>query len=124
MSLLSGRGRSGGTAADATLDNDRAVDWEGGRRVTGMTATDDALAALVRISYLLDRILAPSSKVRAYGNAAEVVAGLAPGELEQRVADGTLQDLPGIGPSTGSVITAAVRGEVPAKLTELEETSV
>ncbi len=89
-----------------------------------MTATDDALAALARISYLLDRILAPSSKVRAYGNAAEVVAGLAPGELEQRVVDGTLQDLPGIGPSTGSVITAAVRGEVPAKLTELEETSV
>src|SRR6478752_7480398 len=95
-----------------------------GHRVDGVTATDDALAALARISYLLDRILAPSSKVRAYGNAAEVVAGLPPGELEQRVADGTLQDLPGIGPSTGSVITAAVHGEVPAKLAELEETSV
>ena len=89
-----------------------------------MTATDDALAALARTSYLLDRILAPSSKVRAYANAAEVVAGLAPGELEQRVADGTLQELPGIGPSTGSVISEAVRGEVPAKLAELERTSV
>ena len=89
-----------------------------------MTATDDALAALARISYLLDRILAPSSKVRAYSNAAEVVAGLAPGELEQRVTDGTLQELPGIGPSTGSVITAAARGVVPAKLAELERTSV
>jgi putative hydrolase len=52
------------------------------------------------------------------------VAGLAPGELEARVADGTLQELPGIGPSTSSVIAAAVRGEVPAKLAELERTSV
>jgi putative hydrolase len=89
-----------------------------------VSATDDVLAALARISYLLDRILAPSSKVRAYSNAAEVVAGLAPGELEERVAGDTLQELPGIGPSTGSVITAAVRGEVPAKLAELERTSV
>jgi putative hydrolase len=89
-----------------------------------VTATDDALAAIARVVYLLDRTLAPSSKVRAYANAADVVEGLAPGELEARVADGTLQDLPGIGPSTGSVISAAVRGEVPSKLAELERTSV
>ena len=95
-----------------------------GHRVGEVSATDDALAALARISYLLDRILAPSSKVKAYSNAAEIVTSLAPGELEQRVTDGTLQELPGIGPSTGSVITAAVRGEVPAKLVELERTSV
>ena len=89
-----------------------------------MSATDDALAALARTSYLLDRTLAPSSKVRAYGNAADIVSGLTPGELEERVEKGTLQDLPGIGPSTGSVITAAVRGQVSTKLAELERTSV
>ena len=89
-----------------------------------MTATDDAVAALERIVYLLDRELAPSSKVRAYSNAATIVAELAPGELEARVAEGTLQDLPGIGPSTGSVITAAVKGETPKKLTDLERSSV
>jgi putative hydrolase len=89
-----------------------------------MSATDDALAALDRVIYLLDRTLAPSSKVRAYANAVDVVTALAPGELESRVEHGTVQDLAGIGPSTGSVITAAVRGEVPAKLAELERTSV
>lgn len=89
-----------------------------------MSATDDVLAALDRVVYLLDRTLAPSSKVRAYQHAAELVHDMAPGELEQRVAAGTLQDLPGIGPSTSSVIAAAARGEVPAKLAELERTSV
>jgi putative hydrolase len=62
--------------------------------------------------------------VRAYRHAAELVHDMAPGELEQRVAAGTLQDLPGIGPSTSSVIAAAAEGEVPAKLAELERTSV
>lgn len=76
--------------------------------------------ALARIAHLLDRALAPSSKVRAYRRAAEVVAELGPDEVEARVARGTLQDLPGIGPSTASVIVAAVRGEVPERLAELE----
>ena len=94
------------------------------RRVVVVSATDDALAALERMIYLLDRTLAPSSKVRAYSHAVEVVTELAPGELESRVEHGTLQELAGIGPSTGSVIAAAVKGEVPAKLAELERTSV
>lgn len=89
-----------------------------------MSATVDAVDALERIVYLLDRELAPSSKVRAYTNAATIITELAPGELETRVAEGTLQDLAGIGPSTGSVIAAAVRGETPKKLTDLEQSSV
>ncbi len=88
------------------------------------TATELAVEALERMAYLLDRTLAPGSKVRAYRNAAEVVAGLAPGELEVRVSEGTLQELAGIGPSTSAVIAAAVRGEVPAKLADLERSSV
>jgi len=89
-----------------------------------VSPTTDVVLALERIVYLLDRTLAPSSKVRAYSHAIEVVEGLAPGELVERVEQGTLQELAGIGPSTGSVITAAVRGEVPAKLAELEQSSV
>lgn len=90
-----------------------------------MTApADAAIEALHRIVYLLDRTLAPSSKVRAYQRAAELVAAMAPDELERRVEEGTLQELSGIGPSTSSVITAAVRGEVPTKLADLERSSV
>jgi putative hydrolase len=89
-----------------------------------VTATADVVEAIDRIVYLLDRELAPSSKVRAYANAATTVVDLPPGELEARVAAGTLQELPGIGPSTSSVIAAVVKGETPKKLTDLERSSV
>jgi putative hydrolase len=83
----------------------------------------DAVEALERVAYLLDRSLAPSQKAKAYLKAAEVVAGLAPGELEERVRTRTLQELPGIGSSTGSVIEQAVAGGVPDRLAELEATT-
>jgi putative hydrolase len=108
---------------DYNVTMDRSI-ADGVVSAIGAGGTTGAVAALERVVYLLDRTLAPSSKVRAYGNAIQVVQGLAPGELEARVEHGTLQELAGIGPSTGSVITAAVRGEVPAKLSELERTSV
>jgi len=80
--------------------------------------------ALARIGHLLDRSLAPSSKVRAYRRAADVVAELGPDAVAARVAAGTLQELAGIGPSTASVIAEAVRGEVPRKLVDLEQSTV
>jgi putative hydrolase len=89
-----------------------------------VTTTADVVEAIDRIVYLLDRELAPSSKVRAYTNAATLVAEMDPDELEARVAAGTLQELPGIGPSTSSVIAAVVKGETPKKLTDLERSSV
>lgn len=88
-----------------------------------VSPTDDAVAALERVVYLLDRVLAPPSKVRAYRHAADIVADLGPGELEDRLARGTLQDLSGIGPSTGAVIAQAATGRTPDKLLELEATS-
>ena len=78
------------------------------------------LEALDRVVYLMDRSLAPSQKVKAFQRAAQVVAGLPDGELERRVADGTLTDLPGIGASTGAVITQALAGETPTRIVELE----
>jgi putative hydrolase len=84
----------------------------------------DPAAALDRIVYLLDRQLAPAQKARAFEKAAEVVAALPDGELERRVKAGTLQELPGIGKSTGGAIAQAVAGETPDYLTKLEESSV
>ncbi len=71
----------------------------------------------------MDRSLAPAEKVRAFAKAAQVVAGLAPGELEERVATGTLTDLAGIGKSTAAVITQALAGRVPDRVAELEATT-
>jgi putative hydrolase len=80
--------------------------------------------ALERVAYLLDRTLAPSPKVRAFLRAREVVTEVGDDEIRRLVGAGTLQDLPGIGASTGAVIAEAVRGEVPAYLTALEGRSV
>lgn len=84
-----------------------------------------AIAALDRAVYLLDRGLAPRQKVQAFRTARSVVEGLEPDDLLQRVATSTLTDLPGIGPSTGSVISSAVLGEPSDYLTRLDhETAV
>ena len=80
--------------------------------------------ALERIVYLLDRDLAPSPKVRAFANANDIIRDLGPARVQKLVDDGHLQDLDGIGDSTGQAITEAVRGEVPAYLQRLEETTV
>jgi putative hydrolase len=86
-----------------------------------VTATPpDPVGALRRIAFLLERTRSETYKVKAFRNAAATVLRLPPGELEERVAAGTLQELPGIGRATGSVVAEAVRGEVPGYLAELE----
>jgi putative hydrolase len=81
------------------------------------------LEALDRVVYLLDRSLAPAEKIKAFRNAAQVVAAMAPGEVEERVAAGTLLEVAGIGKSTGAVITQAVAGQTPDRIVELEATT-
>ncbi|MCC6433575.1 MAG: PHP domain-containing protein [Acidimicrobiales bacterium] len=81
----------------------------------------DALEALDRVVYLLDRALAPGAKVKAFSRAAEVIAALPPGELERRAAAGTLTELAGIGPSTGGVIADALAGRPSPYLERLEQ---
>ncbi|MFN0092165.1 MAG: PHP domain-containing protein [Acidimicrobiales bacterium] len=78
------------------------------------------LAALERVVYLLDRALAPAPKVRAFQKAAQIVAGLAPGELDELIRTGRVTELAGIGASTGAVIMEAARGEVPEYIRRLE----
>jgi putative hydrolase len=78
-------------------------------------------AALERIGYLLDRAREKSYRVRAYQRAADVVRGLAPDELAARIANGTLEELDGIGPKTASIIQeVAATGSTPY-LDKLEE---
>ncbi len=83
-----------------------------------------ALAALEHAIYLIDRGFLGPQKARAFRNASEVVAGLDPTELQARVDAGTITDLDGIGPSTGSVISDAVRGTPSTYLDRLERETV
>ena len=83
----------------------------------------DAVAALDRAIYFLDRQVAPREKVRAFKNARDAISILDAGEIEQRVEAGTITDLPGIGKSTGAVISDAVRGVDGGYLDELDAAS-
>jgi putative hydrolase len=84
----------------------------------------DPLEALLRVAYLQDRGLLPSQKTAAFLKAADVVAQLPEGELERRVANGTLLELPSVGASTGEVITQALAGKVPDRIAKLEAETV
>jgi putative hydrolase len=81
--------------------------------------------ALDRVVYLKDRALTESRRIQAYVNARELVRELGDDEIARRHTDGTLQDLPGIGPSTAKVITLALDGGIDGYLADLEaETAI
>src|SRR4051812_5421454 len=78
------------------------------------------VAALRRIGFLLERGREETYKVRAYRNAAAAILPLGEDEVRARVEAGTITEVPGVGASTAKVISAAVRGELPARLAALE----
>ena len=65
--------------------------------------------ALRRIAYLLERSRAGSYRVKAFRGAAATVLATDPAELASRAAEGTLGDLPGIGPATEAVAAVIVK---------------
>jgi putative hydrolase len=74
---------------------------------------------LRQIAFRLERAGAPTYRVRAFRRAAEVVQLLPAGELESRLAGGTLKELTGIGPATPEANAQAAAGQQPDYLTRL-----
>ncbi|AKT52510.1 hypothetical protein ADJ73_01655 [Arsenicicoccus sp. oral taxon 190] len=77
--------------------------------------------ALRRISFLLERALESSYRIKAFRGAAAALGALTDEELAARAQAGTLQELPGIGKGSEAIALAVLRGESPAYLDQLEE---
>ncbi len=76
--------------------------------------------ALRRIGFLLERSREATYRVKAYRAAADALAALPEGELEDRIAARTLTELKGVGAKTAAVAQQAGEGQVPDYLAALE----
>ena len=77
------------------------------------------VTALREIGFLLERSRADTYRVKAYRQAADIVAGMDADEYAGHSSRRDWKAVPGIGPKTAAVIGQAVAGQVPEKLAEL-----
>lgn len=81
------------------------------------------VATLRRIAFLMERQREESRRIEAFRRAARTILPLDEDDVRRRAREGTLTELPGIGPSTAAVITDACDGVVPERLVRLEVTA-
>jgi putative hydrolase len=81
-------------------------------------ASRDPVADLRHITFLLERALESTYRVRAYRGAANALEELGADEIAARAADGTLTKVKGVGNSTAAAVLESLRGEEPGALTK------
>jgi putative hydrolase len=81
----------------------------------------DGIEALSEIAYWLERGRGETRRVEAYRKAAWALAALPAGEVDRRIAEKSLTDVPMVGASTSAVVMEAASGKVPKKLADLRK---
>jgi len=85
-----------------------------------MSEVRDAVDALKRIGFLLERSLAAGYKVQAFRKAAHLIEEMSDDKVRDAARRNALRKLPGIGEKTERVIVEALAGETPEYLKKLE----